>query len=159
MHYADAQIPQEVPGREPLDHAIRARVPIHPLPPVHIPPLLVPPHDPQSQEVDDARLHERHDVHVPVQPRLCAQAPILPREQAAGDVGRAVAVDEVVEGEGEEELVDVQGEGAEVEKAGERGGECGEGGDRGEEWVEHGGQWRGGLGHCGRKARERSSGA
>ena len=55
--------------------------------------------------------------------------------------------------------MDVYGEGGEVEEAGEGGGERGEGGVGGEEWVEHGGRWRGGSGHGDEKTQRRSSGA
>lgn len=50
----------------------------------------------------------------------------------------------MVEEEGDEDLVRMQGEGGEAEEVGDRLDEGGEEGGRGEEWVEHG--WRLGSG-------------
>ena len=60
-------------------------------------------------------------------------------EEAGGDVRGDGDVDELVEGECDEDFVDVKGERREAECGGDGAGEGGEEGGRREEWVEHGG--------------------
>lgn len=78
-------------------------------------------------------------MDVPVQPRAGAEGWVDAREELARQVGGDVAADGVVDEGGEEELVDVEGEGGEGERIGEGGREADEGWGRGDgEWVVHG---------------------
>ena len=76
-------------------------------------------------------------MHVPV--LLCArvQRAVVGGEQLGGDPGREVAVGEVVEEEGEEDFVDVEGEGREGKEGGERAAEAAEEGGGREEGIQH----------------------
>lgn len=58
-------------------------------------------------------------MDVPVQLGALVENRVDGGKEAAGDPGGAVAVDEVVEKEGDEHLMDVEGETGEVEGAGE----------------------------------------
>lgn len=54
-------------------------------------------------------------MHVPVQLRALVEVRVDGREEAGGEEGRDVGAGEVVEEGGEEEFVDVEGEGGEGE--------------------------------------------
>lgn len=77
-------------------------------------------------------------MDVPVQLGALVEGRVVGGEEAAGDPGGAVAVDEVVEKEGDENLMDVEGETGEVEGAGEGRREGREEWRVVEEGVEHG---------------------
>lgn len=113
--HTDHQIPQKVTRREPLHHAPGPRVPPHAALHAHGAPLRVRPHDPQGQPVDEHRLRQRDDVHVPVELGAGVEGRVGGREELGGEVGGEAGADEVVGCGGEEELVDVEGEGGEGE--------------------------------------------
>ena len=121
MHATYAQIPQKIPGREALYHPSSAGVPPYSSPPIHRPPLLVRPHDPERHAVDYARLHERDEVDVPVELGARWEDGIALRDQQPREEGREEVLREEVEGEGDEDLVRVQGQRLQVEKGGEWG--------------------------------------
>lgn len=73
IHATDDKVPEEVPRRKALDHAIPARVAPDALGPGHALTLLVREDDPEGEGVDQAALHQRHNVHVPVQLRARRQ--------------------------------------------------------------------------------------
>ena len=78
-------------------------------------------------------------MDVPVEACAGAEGGIDVREELAGEVRGEVAADDVVEAGGEEEFVDVEGEGGEGEGVGEGCREADEqGGWREGEWVVHG---------------------
>lgn len=109
----DDQIPQEIPGRQPLNHATPTRIPIHPLQGAHLPPLLIHPHDPQRRRIDRARLHQRHHVHVPIDLGARVELRVDAREQVGGCQWRDDGLHELVEEKGGDQFVDVEGEGGE----------------------------------------------
>ena len=59
-------------------------------------------------------------MDVPIEPRAGAEGGIDAREELAGEVRGDVAADEMVDEGREEELVDMEGEGGEGERGGER---------------------------------------
>lgn len=115
--HANHQIPQKVTRRERLDHAPRPVIPPHALFPAHAAALLIHAHDPQRQAIDDDRLRQRDDVHVPVELRAGGQRGVDAGEEDGGEEGGDECADEVVGKGCEEEFVDVQGEGGEGEGA------------------------------------------
>lgn len=119
IHAADDEIPEEIASGKALNHAARAGVAPDALGPGHGLALVVGPHDPQRQRVDDAALHQRHDVHVPVQLRARREGGVGLGEEVAGEERGEVRVYAVVEEEGEEDLVRVEREGREAEEVGE----------------------------------------
>lgn len=64
-------------------------------------------------------------MHVPVYSLLGAEGAVGRGQEAAREEGGEVEEDQVIGGEGEEEFVDVGGEGAEGEVGGEGGGRGG----------------------------------
>lgn len=140
IHAADHEIPKKIPRRKPLNHAAATRVAPDALGPSHGLALLIRPDDPERKGVDQAALHQRHDVHVPVQLRARRQRGVGGGEEPPREEGREVGVDAVVEEEGGEDLVRVQRERGQAEEVGDGLREGGEEGGRGEEGVEHG--WR-----------------
>lgn len=95
----DHQIPQEVPSSQALNHATPARVAVHALHGAHVHALLVHVHDPQRGGIDGARLHERDDVHVPVDLRAPVELRVDGWEEVAGYQGGDDGLDELVEEE------------------------------------------------------------
>ena len=77
-------------------------------------------------------------MHVPVDLCACVKGRVDGGEEASGEGWGSDMVDEEVEDEGEEDFVDVEGKGGEVERGGEGLDERDEEGGRRGEWVEHG---------------------
>ena len=118
VHSRHHQIPQEVTRRKPLNHPTSARVTIYPLHRAHVLPFLIHKHDPQRRRVDRARLHQRHDAHIPVY--LCAstESRVDLWEEIGGDQRGQDGLNELVEDEGGDDLVDVERKGGEGECCG-----------------------------------------
>jgi hypothetical protein len=114
----DDEIPQEIAARKRLYQPSGAGVSMYFASPVHLAPLLVFGHNPECEHADDGALHERHDVHVPVE--FCAgiEAVVCVREEVARQDRGDEEVDRIVEGKGEEQFVDVQREGLERDVVG-----------------------------------------
>ena len=113
------KVPQEVAGREGLDEPAGARVAEDALGEGHAAALVIAPDDPEGEGVDEAGLHHRHDVDVPVDAGSAVEAGVGAGEEAGGEPWREAGVDQVVEEEGEEDFVDVEGERGEVEVVGD----------------------------------------
>jgi hypothetical protein len=111
IHATNHQIPEKVPRRKPLNHPTATGIAPDALGPSHGLALLVDPDDPQRERVDQATLHQRHDVHVPVQLRARRQGGVGGGEEPSREERGQVGVDAVVEEEGGEDLVRVEGEG------------------------------------------------
>lgn len=112
------EIPQEIPGRQPLNHPTPTRIPIHPLQRTHVHPLLIREHDPQCRGIDGAGLHQRHDVHVPVDLGAPVEVRVDGGEEVGGEERGEDRLHKLVEHEGGDKFVDVEGEGGEGEGAG-----------------------------------------
>jgi len=117
------EIPQKVPQRETLQHAAQSRILPHPLlPPLprrNFLPFMIRVHDIQRHAADNDTLKEAHDVHIPIDARAFVQGIVFLRHEAAGQEGGEDGADPGVEGEGEEDFVDVEGESWEGEEVGE----------------------------------------
>ena len=109
---ADEHVPEEVSRRERLHHARRAGVAPHAGAPVHALAVAVRVHHPQREAVDEHRLQQRDDVHIPVVARSRRELRVDGGEEARREERREDAVGEGVDAEGGEDLVRVQGEGA-----------------------------------------------
>lgn len=120
MRDRDAEIPHEIPRRERLQQATRARIPPYPSRPVHVPALVVEDDHVQRERADDDALEQRHDVHVPVDCCAFVEVGVGCRTEERGEAGGDPDVDDGVEGYCEEDLVDVEGESWEGEVRGQR---------------------------------------
>lgn len=146
MRRTHHQIPQKVPQRETLTQSPTAIIPPNPhrpqpliITPPNLP-LLIEPNNPQTDPVDYDRLHETDDVHVPVQLAPAREAGVGFRGYAGGDEGRDGVAGEGVEEGGEDDFVEVEREGREVEFVRPGFDEAYEGGGWGDgEGVEHAG--------------------
>lgn len=67
VYSAHNQVVQKIPGRKSLHEATGPGVSVHPLRGGHAVPLTVGEHDPQSDQVNEGALHERHDMDIPVE--------------------------------------------------------------------------------------------
>ena len=114
MLHRNHQIPEEVPASKSLHQPRSSSIAMHPLHLAHLVPLIIIQHNPQRQPADDRRLHERHDVHIPVQ--LCARVElrVYVGEDVAANRGGDVFVGDMVEGESEGYFMEVQGQRAQV---------------------------------------------
>ena len=77
-------VPEEVTRRETLHQPCRARIPPDPTSPVGIPPLLVPPDDPQGDGVDEYRLDERDGMDVPIDLGATVEVGVSVGEETTG---------------------------------------------------------------------------
>lgn len=104
----DDQIPNEVSSRKTLNKAISASITEDPALPIQLASLIIREQDPQCQDIDQRALHERYDVNVPVQFRPRIERGVYPREEITREGRRDVLVRDVVQGEGEYHLVEVE---------------------------------------------------
>lgn len=121
MHRTHDKVPQKVAQRETLQQPAQPAVFPYPLlprlPRSRLFPLLIEPDDVQRQRADDDGLEEGHHVDIPVDACASIEGGVGGREESPGEPWREDDVDEVVEEEGENDFVDVEGE--------RREGECG----------------------------------
>jgi len=113
------QVPHEVASRKCLDEASGTRITMHLGSPVHLTPLFVLVHDPQSEDAYQGALHEGNDVDIPVHLGARIEAVIYPRKKVAGEHRRGIFVGRMVQQEGEDDLVDMERERLESEVVGE----------------------------------------
>ena len=81
MLQCDHQVPEEVSGCHALNHSSRSSVAPNPFLPAHILALLIYEHNPQGEEVNRCALHQRYDVHIPVDLALGGELWVADRKQ------------------------------------------------------------------------------
>lgn len=104
---ADDQVVDKVSGRESSHHATNAGVSINAFTDIHRFPLFIGEHSPQGQGIDEGALHQRHNMHIPVQ--LCPpiELGVVPGEEERGQPRGDDEMDELVHNKREQDLVDV----------------------------------------------------
>ena len=104
------KIPEKVSSGHGLHQPACTSVTPYPASPIHVPPLVIEDDNISGQQTDDDRLAQRHDMDVPVDARARVEVRVGLWTQAAAEVGGDDDIDEAVEGEGEDDLVDMYGE-------------------------------------------------
>lgn len=107
----DHQVPEEIAGGQTLQEAAGTIIAPYAAGPIHVGTLLVVEYEVQGEGVDDERLGERDNMDVPVQTGALVKLGIDGREETSRDPGGDGGEEELVEGKGEDYLVDVEGEG------------------------------------------------
>lgn len=116
MSGTDENVPEKIANSQSLNQSTSPSIPIHALKSIHVFPLLICKHDPQRQRSDEAALHRRHDVNIPVHFCPPIQLRVDVREQVGGEDGRDKGLDALEEKDREDDLVDMVGEGPEFQQ-------------------------------------------
>jgi len=110
------QVPEEVSSRHALNHSSCPGIAPNPLLPVHSLALLIRIHHPQGEDIDERALDERNYMDVPVDLPLWRQLRILDGKYFSRHVRRDKDVNTVIEEEGSEDFVDMEGQSWQVKE-------------------------------------------
>lgn len=105
MSDADDQVPQEIACRHGLNQATGSRISIHSLDRCHVLPLLVDKYHPQRQDRDEGTLREGDDMDIPAELRALREIRIKLWEKPGRDPGCDNGLDELVQGEREDDFM------------------------------------------------------
>lgn len=114
------KIPQKVAQSKRLEHSAQSRVfpnsflPV--LSPAYLLPLLIEENHIKRQSADYDTLKERHNMHIPINPRAVVESIVFVGDEKAGEERGHDGTDPGVESKGEEDFVDVERESWEGER-------------------------------------------